>query len=300
MRERAGRFVLLLAGLAALAGGCALGGGPGPREDAGDLPPGFDAGMSTFDAGCGGSGCTPPPDADGDGVPVSQDCDDADPAVGRTASRACTTMCGSGTETCSSGVWTDCDAPTMCNCMEPRVCSPGDVEMGALCGMCGRQERRCRTDCRWGPSMCVEEGECSPGTMDTPETRACPGTCGGTQTRSRTCTSGCTWGTFTDWGPTCPTCGPVCGDGTCTSPETCSSCADCRAGHMGTGSGGSSCAGVPEGQWRCVTQSGLGVVSQVCRSGSWLNFNLNPQNCNACVCSFTTACCQVGSPSAGC
>ena len=69
---------------------------------------------------------------------------------------------------------------------------------------------------------------------------------------------------------------------------------------MGTGSGGSSCAGVPDGQWRCVTQSGLGMVSQVCRSGSWVNFNLNPMNCSACVCAFSTACCQPGSPSTGC
>ncbi|MCZ7683551.1 MAG: hypothetical protein M5U28_34155 [Sandaracinaceae bacterium] len=41
-------------------------------------------------------------------------------------------------------------------------------------------------------------------------------------------------------------------------------------------------------------------MSQVCRSGSWVNFNFDPRDCSGCVCSFSTSCCQVGSPSSGC
>lgn len=284
------RFSLVLCSMTLL--GCALGGGPPPARDAG--PP-----TDPMDGGCAPGSCVGPPDGDDDGIPTTDDCDDDDPAIGRTAARACTTMCGTGTESCTDGQWSACDAPTTCNCSMP-ACEPGQVEMGGLCGMCGREERRCRTDCTWGPMECVDEGVCEPGTMDTPQTQSCPGTCGGTQMRTRTCTSSCTWGPYTDWAPSCPSCGPVCGDGTCDSGETCSSCADCRAGHLGTGSGGDSCAGVPEGQWRCVTQASLGQVSQVCRSGSWVNFNTSPMDCSSCVCSFSTACCQPGSPSTGC
>ncbi len=278
--------------------GCALGGGPGEprRVDAGER---FDAGAPSpgFDAGCGAS-CGEVVDADGDGVPEAEDCDDADAAIGRTGGRACSTDCGDGTQACTDGVWSACDAPVTCECPTGSECTPGDVDMGATCGNCGREERRCMPDCRWGAMTCVDQGACVPGTSDS-ESRSCPGTCGGTQRRSRMCTASCTWGTFDAWGPACPSCGG-CGDGTCGAGETCSSCADCRAGHLGSGSGGTSCAGVPEGQWRCVTQAGLGVVSQVCRSGAWVNFNLSPRDCSACVCAFSAACCQPGSPSTGC
>ena len=211
-------------------------------------------------------------------------------------------MCGRQRQICSGGAWVDDGA-----CMTAGECSPGDVDMGPLCGNCGRQERRCGMDCRWGAWSCVDEGECAAGATQT-DTRSCTTTCGGTQSRTRTCTSMCRWG---DYGPftACPTCGPVCGNGTCESGETCASCADCRNGHLGTGNNGDSCAGVPDGTWRCVTRSSDGNrVSQVCRNDPsrcspapcWINFNLTPRDCPSCVCSFSTACCQTGSTSSGC
>jgi hypothetical protein len=57
------------------------------------------------------------------------------------------------------------------------------------------------------------------------------------------------------------------------------------------GNGGDSCAGVPENQWRCVFSDVLGLsVSQTCRSGAWVNYNTNPSDCAACVCSYSAAC----------
>jgi len=169
------------------------------------------------------------------------------------------------------------------------VCVPGASETGAACGMCGTERRSCAGDCTWGAWACEGEGVCMDGEVDT-EMRPC-GTCGtGMQVRTRTCQSSCTWGAFGDWGA-CTGDGPCCGDGVCDASETCESCVDCQAGHLGTGTGGASCAGVPAEQWRCVTSTRWSTrVSQVCRDGAWVNFNLDPRDCAACVCGRTDAC----------
>lgn len=201
--------------------------------------------------------------------------------------------CGTQRQVCTAGAWVDDGA---CTLQGP--CSPGDIEMGSACGMCGRQERLCQMDCTGGAFTCVGEGECMAGATDT-GTRACTTGCGGNETRARSCGAACTWGAWSAWAG-CPSCGPVCGDGTCDTGETCASCADCRNGHLGAGNNGDPCGGVPAETWRCVTRSDGARVSQVCRSGAWINFNLTPRDCNACVCGFSLACCQVGSPSGGC
>jgi len=301
-----------------------------PVDDAGEPPTACDP-PCVGDTVCRAGACEPAGmDGDGDGVDVTLDCDDSDPTIGRTADRDCSSMCGTGVERCTDGEWETCTAPTTCDCeagAPPRMldcgmcgtqrqvcsdgawvddgacmgegpCGPGDVDMGSTCGRCGREERRCNADCTWGAWTCVDEGACMAGETDT-ETRSCSTSCGGTETRSRTCSGSCTWGGFGAWSG-CPSCGPVCGDGTCESGETCSSCADCRADHLGSGDHGDSCAGVPENQWRCVTRSDGFRVSQVCRSGAWVNFNLTPRDCNACVCSFSLSCCQAGSTTPGC
>lgn len=302
--------------------------------DAGDV----DAGMATAcEPPCRGTDvcragrCVPTgTDVDGDGVDASVDCNDSDPAVGSTAERGCSSSCGEGVERCVDGVWQTCTAPLTCDCVDgstPRMldcgmcgqqrqicmggawvddgtcagsgpCSPGDVDMGSTCGNCGRQERHCGTDCQWGAWACVDEGECMAGATDT-DSRTCTPSCGGTERRTRTCSSSCTWGAWSGF-TGCVACGPVCGNGTCESGETCSSCADCRYGHLGTGDNGDSCAGVPAETWRCVTRSSGGMVSQVCRGGVWISFNLSPRDCSGCVCSFSLACCQTGSTSGGC
>jgi len=132
-------------------------------------------------------------------------------------------------------------------------------------------------------------GECVPGDVDV-ETRSC-GTCGtGMQSRTRTCQASCAWGAFGDF-DACTGDGPCCGDGVCDAGETCAGCVDCQAGHLGTGTGGATCAGVPAEQWRCVTSTRWGTrVSQVCCDGAWVNFNLDPRDCAACVCARSDAC----------
>lgn len=216
--------------------------------------------------------------------------------------------CGTQTRICQAdctwGAWA---------CMGEGVCVAGTTESAdQTCGTCGTgtqtHSRTCdAATCQWGAytswSACVggEAGVCTPGQTDT-QTQACPGGCAN-QTRTRTCNTGamCTWGSWGAWS-TCPTCGPVCGNSSCESGETCSSCgADCRYGQGGSGTGGGSCAGVPAETWRCVTTSACGgPTSQVCRGGTWINFNCAPRGCSSCFCSFSTQCCQAGSTSGGC
>ena len=301
--------VALIFALAVWVAGCAFGTGVNDRGDGGPSEAGSDAAADarSFDAD---PGCIPPcragdlcvsgrcipntTDEDSDGISVAQDCDDADPSVGTTAERACSTSCGSGVERCSLGVWGECDAPTECSCPPGSECTPGEVEMGATCGFCGRQERVCQPDCTFGAPSCVDEGTCMAGALDA-ESRACPGTCGNMQTRERECDpTSCEWGPFDDW-RTCAPCGPTCGDGMCEAPETCGTCADCQYGHQGPGEGNTPCAGVPAEQWRCVNSANFGTtLSQVCRGGVWVNFHLTPQDCAGCVCSYSTACRQAG------
>ncbi|MFO0682507.1 MAG: hypothetical protein U0234_10670 [Sandaracinus sp.] len=316
-------------------------------------------------------------DGDGDGVPASTDCDDANASIGTMSERSCSSSCGTGVERCTNGTWAACTAPASCDCtagepprtiacmrcgMQQQICqdgvwtdsglctgggpcSPGDMDTGGTCGMCGTQTRICQADCTWGAWACMDEGVCVAGMTDS-GSQAC-GTCGnGTQTRSRSCDSascqwgawsawsaciggesgacspgqtdmqtqacpggcanqtrtrscdtaaGCNWGAWSAWSA-CPSCGPVCGNSSCESGETCSSCAaDCRYGHQGTGHGGDSCAGVPAETWRCVSGDsacGSGSVSQVCRNGHWLNFNCSPRNCGACFCAYSSNCAQ--------
>ena len=211
-------------------------------------------------------------------------------------------MCGTQPRICQSdctwGAWA---------CIGGGACMAGATESATqACGVCGTgtqmHTRTCDSvTCQWGAygswSTCSggTSGICTPGQTDM-ESRACPGGCAN-QTRTRSCDTAamCNWGAWGAWS-SCPSCGPVCGNSSCESGETCSSCAaDCRYGHQGTGHGGDSCAGVPAETWRCVSGDsacGSGSVSQVCRSGHWLNFNCSPRNCAGCFCAYSTACAQ--------
>ncbi len=123
------------------------------------------------------------PDADGDDVPLTEDCDDADPSIGREASRSCDDdRCGpgSGTQQCTNGSWGACEAS--CACM------PGETRT-ETCGNCGTRVDVCEGG-EFTTGSCVGEGPCAPGATETGE--AC-GRCG---VRQRTCSPTCGW---SDW-----------------------------------------------------------------------------------------------------
>ena len=54
---------------------------------------------------------------------------------------------------------------------------------------------------------------------------------------------------------------------------------------------GRDCSEFPENHWRCACSEGYGVsVSQVCRSGNWINYHTNPANCATCDGSYSSGC----------
>lgn len=281
--------MLAAAALLAATPGCFLdrsGLGASPERDAG---PGLDA---AFDATVrdgavrDGSWVDAANDADRDGVPTSEDCDDSDPSVGRMAERACDSACASGVERCTSGVWAACDAPTDCSCvgaetrtltcaqcgtqnqrcesggwvddgtcMDQGACAMGATEMGSeACGLCGSgthsRVRECNASCEWDPwtdwGVCSGESGCAPGTVEN-ESMSC-GTCAtGSQTRTRTCDVSCAWGAWTDW-------------------SMCSATTECTPGAMETDT--QSCGGCGRG-----THTRTRTCDTGCTWGAWSAFD---------------------------
>lgn len=164
-----------------LVSGCATGGSSPP--DADRVPP--DAGTPDAAMMDGDLDASPdaPPDEDGDGVADDVDCAPSDPAVGNMDERACESDCAPGLERCTDGVWSDCDAPTDCDCT--------DGETRELdCSMCGTQRQLCGADGTWtDDGTCSDQGVCSPGGMETDTSDDCAGD----GTRRRTCGDDCTW-----------------------------------------------------------------------------------------------------------
>lgn len=134
-----------------------------------------------------GSCVNPSLDEDGDGAPVSSDCDDHDAEVGPGSVAACSSECGEGTTTCREGRWDPCTAPSDCSC------APGETRLED-CGRCGSATRACGDDGVWGAAgACSGEGECLAGAQ---EIGQCPdgGAC---SRRERLCAADCRWG---EWG----------------------------------------------------------------------------------------------------
>ena len=215
-----------------------------------------------------------------DGVPASTDCDDLDASVGSTATRTCTSDCGSGVTHCTNGTWDMCSAPTTCTCAGTGACSPGDVDTsGGACGNCGTQQRTCQSDCTWGPYVCMGEGVCAAGTTDM-GSQSC-GSCGGTQTRTRTCQGDCSWGSWGTWS----TCSGG-GGGVCTPGQTDSqteACGNCGM-HTRTRTCASSCGWGSWGSWSAC--SGEGVCAPgASRTGCDTNSAGSATTCGVEVCS---------------
>jgi formylglycine-generating enzyme required for sulfatase activity len=120
-------------------------------------------------------------DADGDGYPVGEDCDDSDPEIIPGSVRSCISPCDYGTQTCLAGAWTPCSAQTVCSCS-----NPGETQI-IDCGRCGQSSRTCTAAYTWStPSACFAEGECFAGALDEQPCSFC-----GKQ--SRFCNSSCAW-----------------------------------------------------------------------------------------------------------
>lgn len=184
-------------------GDAGIDGGMIDASDAGDATP--DAGPPEMDSG--------PLDTDEDGTPDDVDCDPADAAVGATGSRSCDNACGAGTETCTDGVWAGCDAPTDC------LCDTEGANRVADCGNCGMQSEQCTGGVWVAQSMCLNQGECAPATVEMRTTDYC-------QVDQRLCSSECAWN---DWSTIVPA-------------------GECRAGSMG------SCRmGVPQSDFICTS-----------------------------------------------
>jgi hypothetical protein len=313
---------------ALLVSACAIGDdGINPRDGDGSVDsaiplecvPVCDIGQTCVGGTCVDEGT----DGDGDGIVASRDCDDADAAIGGTAEELCTEACGEGLRRCTDGVWAECDAPLTCQCTPgsaPREmpcgmcgtqtqecvdgmwttdaacigqgeCNAGAVEDLGSCGNCGTSERRCAADCSWGEPLCVGLGECAAGATET-GMQGC-GTCGGgTQSRTRTCSAACSWGTWGAWG----TCSG--GGGMCTAGQTDMESRPCGNCNLGTQTrtrtcNATTCDWNTFGPWSTCVGGGACAPGQT-RTGCDMNSTgaATPCGVNTCTssCTWGTAC----------
>ncbi len=158
-------------------------------------------------------------DVDGDGVPMAVDCDDDDETVGRDSVRSCTSECDVGTQTCTDGVWSACDASSECACDTPGMMRTVD------CGRCGIASQRCGEDGMWEmPSTCFDEKDCFAGTIER-DTSMCG-------ERARICDDTCHW---RDWET-------VVEPGECEPGDTGTTADGCASGEMREQTCSDSCA----------------------------------------------------------
>jgi len=153
----------MLASLGGLVLGCASSGG------------GDDGGAGRGDLG-------PLTDEDGDRIPATLDCDDADPTIGSTGERSCSSDCAVGVERCTEGEWSACSAPTSC------TCESTDPPRMRDCAMCGTVFDTCSDD-EWVAGTCMDQGNCPPGELEM-RTNAGAG-CGECRVEQRTCGMDC-------------------------------------------------------------------------------------------------------------
>ncbi|MBH24950.1 MAG: hypothetical protein CMH57_10945 [Myxococcales bacterium] len=65
----------------------------------------------------------------------------------------------------------------------------------------------------------------------------------------------------------------------------------CRDPSLPASEHGDSCAGWPENHWRCACFAAFGTsVSQVCRGGRWINYELNVRDCSRCDGDYSRSC----------
>ncbi len=128
--------------------------------------------------------------------------DDCDGEVDEDLTRACSTICGPGSETCVDGAWVGCDAPTPtdeeCNGRDDDCDGPVDEELSRDCSTaCGAGTETCSAGAWMGceapppvPEECNDVDDDCNGLVDDELTRACTTPCG---TGVETCSAGA-WG----------------------------------------------------------------------------------------------------------
>ena len=190
----------------------------------------------------------------------------------QTRSRTCSATCGWG----SWGAWQNVGL-----CTGQGSCSVGQSEtqeQWVACGSCGLQQqtrtRSCDGTCSWGGwtpwqnvGVCSSQGTCSPGEGDTQDQWVTCGYCGSQQqTRARTCSGSCSWGSWGSWQNvgSCASQG-VCGSGQSDSQTqyvSCGSCGSQQQTRSRTCSG--TCSWGSWGSWQNVGSCG---GQGVCTSG---------------------------------
>ena len=131
--------------------------------------------------------------------------DDCDGLTDETLTRACSTACGSGTETCAAGVWGGCTAPTpqpeVCNNVDDDCDGSTDEGLTRTCTtICGSGTETCSAGLWVGctartptPETCNAVDDDCDGSTDEGLTRACSTACGsGTETCAAGFWVGCT------------------------------------------------------------------------------------------------------------
>jgi len=171
------------------------------------------------------------------------------------------------------------NAPT-CECSN-------DAPQTDTCGMCGARTRTC-DGCHWSAwSVCAAEGVCTEGTLE-------EGACGQGGTRDRRCEASCQWGPWGSCTGESPTNNGATNNGTTNNGTTNNGgpvTATCDALALPVVTNGAACDGVAENTWRCAcSATALAPVSQVCRSGQWLDYQLDPRDCARCADAYSDAC----------
>lgn len=155
-------------------------------------------------------------------------------------------------------------------------CTPNTERDVGDCERCGDLIERCNASGAWGAAACEGQGECEVGDTEPSDCADC---------EQRVCSATCSWGGCVHIAGCCT---PNCERAVCGGDDGCGG--TCHGDHNDPCS-------APAETWRCVWIDYFDTWgSQVCRSGHWVTYHLDPRNCDACCGAFSSSCCA----SSGC